>query len=67
MSTIPGFYTVHEAAVVLQRDHSTICRYVRDGKIPAKRIGREMLLDQKIVKQFVLPEPGNPALKKQKS
>jgi excisionase family DNA binding protein len=62
MSAIPGFYTVHEAAAVLQRSHSQVCRYIRNGQLSARRIGRELLIGYDDVKNFTPPPIGNPLL-----
>jgi excisionase family DNA binding protein len=64
MSTIPGFYTVHEAAVVIQRSHSQVCRYIKKGDLPAKRIGREILVPIEEAKKFKTPPMGNPNFQK---
>lgn len=65
-SPIPGYYTVDDAVGVLNRSHSMVCRYVRDGLLPAKRIGTQILSEQSAVHRFTLPLRGNPTFRRQK-
>jgi excisionase family DNA binding protein len=67
MSAIPGFYTVHEVAAIIGRSHSQVCRYIRAAHLPAKRVGREILVPQSAVKEFSLPKRGNPDFLKRKA
>ena len=64
MSEIAGFYTVAEAAVVIGRSHSTVCRYIRQGLLEAKHIGQQKLIEQSVAHSFLPPLPGNPLLRK---
>jgi excisionase family DNA binding protein len=59
-STIPGYYTAAEAAKVLRRTHSIVCRWVRMGLLPAKRAGKTILIQQGDVHDFTPPPVGNP-------
>jgi len=67
MSLVPGHLTVAEAAIVLDKDESTVCRYVRKRYLPHKRLGRNILIPQKALDEFEPPQPGNPAFKAQNS
>jgi excisionase family DNA binding protein len=58
---IEGFVTVKEAAKIIGRDGSTICRYIRAGKLPAVSIGKTWLIRDEDVHKFTPPEMGNPA------
>lgn len=63
-SQIAGYYTVHEAVQVIGRSHSMICRYVRDGLLPAKRIGSQLLIEQSEAHKFTPRPRGNPGFVK---
>ncbi len=67
MAAIPGFYTVEEAAGILGKSHSQVCRYIRKGLIAARTIGKSKLLEQAEVHQFTPPPRGNPHLQRHKS
>ncbi|MFC1961139.1 helix-turn-helix domain-containing protein [Chloroflexota bacterium] len=49
------------AAEVLEVDAATVARYIRDGKLPAIKIGKTWLIKREDVAEFQLPKPGNPA------
>jgi len=66
MSTLPGYYTVEEAAQVLERDHSQVSRYISRGLLPAIDLGHQKLLEQSAVHKFVPPPRGNPGFRKPK-
>ena len=57
---IPGYYTVREAAAILDRDVSQICRYIRRGDLPAIDLGHQRLIRRTDVRRFRLPLRGNP-------
>ncbi len=38
--------TVHEVAVRLNRDPETIRRWIRSGKLPARKVGLQHLVDE---------------------
>ncbi len=67
MTTIPGYYTIQEAADVLGKSRSMVCRYVTQELLPAKNLGNQMLIEQSEVHTFVPPPRGNPAFRKDKS
>lgn len=46
-------YTILEAAKVLGVTPQTIRLYIKDGRIPAKRIGRPYLISGDALKRFV--------------
>ena len=60
MSAIPGFLTAEEAAVVIGVSHAQVTRYVKDGKLPAKKVGQVILIDETDAKSFCRPPRGNP-------
>lgn len=64
MATIPGYYTLDEAARVLKKAHSTVARYVRDGLIPAIDLGNVKLIEQSAVHNFSPNPRGNPNFRK---
>lgn len=66
-STLPGYYTIQEAAAVLQRDPSQVWKYVRDKLLVAKKFGRQWAIEQAAVHDFVPPPRGNPAFQQRKS
>lgn len=62
MSAIAGFLTVYEAAEQIGVSHAQVTRYVRDGKLPARRIGQTILIREPDAKRFERPKRGNPRL-----
>ena len=58
--TIPDYYTTREAATILGRDVSQICRYIRRGDLPAIDLGHQRLIRRTDVRRFRLPLRGNP-------
>ena len=67
MAAIPGFYTVEEAARILGKSHSQVCRYIRHGLIAARTIGKSKLIEQADIHEFTPPPRGNPMLRWRKS
>lgn len=63
-SVLPGYYTIREAVPIIGRSHGMICRYIRDGLIPAKRIGVQILIEQSAAHEFIPPPRGNPNFRK---
>lgn len=43
------YYTLGQAAQRLQRNPATLWRWIKDGKITAYRIGREVLIEKTVV------------------
>jgi len=64
MATLPGYYTVREAASVLNKSHGMVCRYIRKGLLPAKNLGNQIVIEQSDVHKFTPPPPGNPRFRK---
>jgi excisionase family DNA binding protein len=64
MSIVPGHLTTVEASVILQCDPATVCRYVRQNRLPHKRLGRNILIPEQAVETFEPPKAGNPNLQK---
>lgn len=67
MAAIPGFYTVDEAARVIGKSHSQVCRYIRHGLLAAVTIGKSKLVEQAKVHEFIPPPRGNPSFGRRKS
>ena len=68
MSTIPGYVTPGEAAGIIGRSHSSICRYVRDKLFSdVIHVGPQVLIAEKEVLRFEPPPRGNPLLQKRAS
>jgi len=67
MAAIPGFYTVDEAARIIGKSHSQVCRYIRHGLLSARTIGKSKLLQQADVHGFTPPPRGNPLLRQRKA
>jgi len=59
-SRLPDYYTIREAAAILDRDVSQICRYVRAGLLPAVDLGHQWVIRQADVRKFTPPPRGNP-------
>lgn len=66
MSTIPGFVTAQEAAEIIGVNHSQVCRYCIDEKLPARKVGNQWLIKEADVKKFKRTPVGNPAFQHQK-
>ena len=64
MATLPGYYTISEAAVVIGVSHSQCARYVREGILPAVNLGHNKVIEQQAVHQFKRPPRGNPDFRK---
>ena len=60
MSAIQGLLTVYEAAERLGVSHAQVTRYVKQRKLPAKRVGQTILIDEEDVDRFERPPRGNP-------
>ncbi len=67
MAAIPGFYTVDEAARIIGKSHSQVCRYIRHGLLSARTVGKSKLLQQADVHEFTPPPRGNPLLRQRKA
>ena len=54
-SQLPGYYDATEAAAVIGCCYSALTRYVRAGLLPARRLGRRIVIEQAAVHDFVPP------------
>lgn len=63
-STLPGYYTIQEAAEVLNRDPSQVSRYIQDGLLKAIDLGHQKVIEQAAVHGFTPPPRGNPQFRK---
>ena len=52
MATLPHFYTADEVAERLNMHVKTIRRYIRDGRLRAKRIGKEYRITRTDLDEF---------------
>lgn len=64
MATIPGYYTIEEAASVIGVSPSQVSRYISSGKLSAVDLGRQKLIEQQEVHTFQRVPVGNPAFRK---
>lgn len=62
MSAIQGWLTVQEAAEVIGVSHAQVTRYVKQRKLPARRIGQTILIEDAEARRFRRPPRGNPRL-----
>jgi excisionase family DNA binding protein len=60
MSQVPGYCTAKEAAGIIGKSHTQLCKYVRDGLLPAIRVGKSLLINEERLRDFVPPPMGNP-------
>jgi excisionase family DNA binding protein len=62
MGTPLTFYTIKEAAKLLQLGERTILDHARRGKIPARKIGHEWRIEGSVLREFMRgqPQPGQP-------
>ena len=65
MPTIVGYYTISEAAGVLNRSESQVSRYIKQGLLPAVDLGHQKLIEQSIVHTFTPPPRGNPNFRRE--
>lgn len=64
MATLPGYYTVYEAAEVIGVSHSQVTRYIKAGLLPAHELGLQKLIEQEAVHKFKRNPVGNPQFRK---
>lgn len=64
MPTITGYYTIAEAAEVLDKSESQVSRYIKQGLLPAVNLGHQKLVEQADVHNFIPPLKGNPNFRK---
>lgn len=54
------FVLVPQAAVLLKVSRFTAWKYIRDGKLPARRIGRDWVIRRADLDAFQQPQRGRP-------
>ena len=64
VAAIAGYYTVQEAADLIGVSHAQACRYVREGRLPAIKLGNQSLIEQRAVHEFERPPRGNPEFRR---
>ena len=64
MAQIPGYYTVSEAAVIIGKSPVMIRRYIRLNQLPAKKVGKQHLIEQVDAHKFKPHPRGNPNFRK---
>ena len=57
---MPKMLTVEEVATALHLSDQTVWRYVRDGKLPASKIGRRYLIPENAVDEMLEPKQEPP-------
>ena len=62
MSQIQGWLTVQEAAELIGVSHAQVTRYVKQGTLPARRVGQTILIRDADAHAFQRPLRGNPKL-----
>ena len=62
----PGYVSAMEAAQSIGRSHSQITRYIKNGLIKSKKIGRQHIIREADIEGFVPPPAGNPTFRKPK-
>ena len=53
---MPKLLTVEDVASALHLDKQTIWRYVREGRLPAKKVGRRYLFQESALEAMLEPE-----------
>lgn len=64
VSSIPGYLTAYEVAEILEVDHSQVCRYCADGKLPAIKVGNQWMIRASDARKFKRPPVGNPTFQR---
>lgn len=59
-TTIPGYYTISEAADVIGVSGSQVTRYIHGKKLEAVDLGGQWLIEQAEVHKFQRKPRGNP-------
>ena len=67
IATLPGYYTLYEAAEIVGVSHSQMSRYIRQNLLKAIELGHQKLIEQEAVHKFRRPPVGNPAFRKQRT
>lgn len=66
MATIPGYYTIDEAAEVIGVSRSQVSRYISAGHLQALDLGHQKLIEQQEVHRFERIPVGNPKFREQR-
>lgn len=66
VSSIPGYMTAYEVADILEVDHSQVCRYCADEKLPAIKVGNQWMIKENDARNFQKPPVGNPAFQRKR-
>lgn len=67
MSIIEGYLTPTEAAKRLGKSHPSICRYIREGILPAVTDRGRKYIPIAAVEGFQEPQKGNPNFRRKKT
>jgi excisionase family DNA binding protein len=59
--TTETFYTLEEAARMLKLHPQTVRRWIRQGKLPARRFGKQFRLRPEDIERFAQPTVSEPA------
>jgi excisionase family DNA binding protein len=57
---MPKMLTVEEVATALHLSDQTVWRYVREGRLPASKIGRRYLIPENAVEEMLEPKQEPP-------
>jgi len=47
------FYTVADLSKAIKHNTQTVRRYINEGKIKGRKVGRQWLVDEEAVKEFL--------------
>lgn len=64
MSAIEGYLTIQEASDVIGLSPSQLTRHCKAGKLKAKNIGKQWLIEEEDAEKFSPPPRGNPNFRK---
>lgn len=61
LNNLPPFLKANEVARILRRDHETVVRQARAGKLPGKKVVGEWLFNRDHILEMlpILPSPGS--------
>lgn len=60
MAALPGYYTIQEAAPILEVSEAQVTRYCQEGKLSAIFVRKQWFIEQGVVHTFEKPRRGNP-------
>ena len=52
-ATLPPVLTIDDAAIIMKISRQSVWRYVKDGKIPAARVGKLWRISRDKLKEFL--------------